>query len=165
MNRNTLKAIILLMTIMSMKTFAQSNYKVDLSPFPKPEKGQKQFVIEVPHSDNDDIKKIEFYVGKWEKTDKCNKHFLGGTFDKKDLKGWGYDYYVFNTKGNVGSTLMACLDNAKVDSFVQSQPIVTNYNGRMPIVIYVPEGYEVKFKIYTASQEVYSASEIQQKNK
>ena len=43
---------------------AQTTYKVDLAPFPKPEKGQKQVVIEVPHSQNDGNKKIEIFVGK-----------------------------------------------------------------------------------------------------
>ena len=40
---------------------------------------------------------------------------------------------------------------------------LTRYNGRMPIVLYIPEGYEAKYKIYEASPELYSAPEIMEK--
>ncbi|RAV28026.1 ecotin [Sinomicrobium soli] len=144
-------------------TMAQSSLtKTDLSVYPKPEEGFKQMVIEVPHSENDAEKKIEFVVGKWIQADTCNSHGLQGTLEEKDLEGWGYSYYVFNTKGNVISTQMACLDNKTVSKFVSAQPEMVRYNGKLPVVIYVPEGYDVQFKIYRAEKDVYQAGEIKQ---
>ncbi|MGG5508063.1 MULTISPECIES: ecotin [unclassified Myroides] len=141
-------------------TTASMAQKVDVSIFPKPEKGYKQMVIEVPHSKLDDNKKIEFTIGKMMEVDGCNSFGLMGKLEKKDLQGWGYDYYVFQSKGDVFSTQMACPDAPKRNLFVSSQPETTRYNGRMPIVIYVPEEFEVKFKIYTAGQDEYEAQEV-----
>ncbi|WP_461532903.1 ecotin family protein [Sinomicrobium sp.] len=136
--------------------------KTDLSIYPKTEKGFKQMVIEVPHSDSDAEKKIEFTVGKWMEVGSCNHHGLQGTLEEKNLEGWGYNYYVFTTNGNVISTRMACPDNKTVHKFVSAQPEMVRYNGKLPIVIYVPEDCDVQFRIYKAEKEVYQASELKQ---
>lgn len=152
---------IVFLCLSSISVIGQSSVsKVDLSIYPKPEKGYKQMVIEVPHSNNDDAKKIEFTVGKWMEVDTCNKHGLQGSLEQKDLKGWGYSYYVFKSNGNSISTQMACLDSNKVDRFITAPPQITRYNGRSPIVIYVPEGFDVQFKIYKAEADIYQASEV-----
>ena len=153
------KLIGFLGVFLSLTTMSMAQ-KVDVSIFPKPEKGYKQMVIEVPHSKQDDNKKIEFTVGKMMEVDGCNSFGLMGKLEKKDLQGWGYDYYVFQSKGDVFSTQMACPDAPKRNLFVSSQPEMTRYNGRMPIVIYVPEDMEVKFKIFTADQDQYEAQEV-----
>ncbi len=133
--------------------------KVDPSIFPDPEKGYKKMVIEVPHSANDSDKKIEFLVGKMMEVDGCNHFGLQGTLEKVDLQGWGYDYYVFKTKGEIISTQIGCPDLEKRRLFVSNQPTLTRYNGKLPIVIYVPEEYDVQFKIYQTDKEIYRAAE------
>ncbi|MDM1346883.1 ecotin [Myroides marinus] len=144
-------------------TMAQTITRTDVSIFPAPEKGYKQVVIDVPHSTKDDSKKIEFTVGKMMEVDGCNHFSLLGTLEQKDLQGWGYSYYVFNTKGDVVSTMMACPDAPKKHSFVSGQPELARYNGKLPIVVYVPEEYEVRFKIYTTDGDEYQASEVRRK--
>jgi ecotin len=136
--------------------------KVDTSVFPAPKKGFTQFVIEVPFSslEEDANKKIEIFVGKYQEVDTCNRHSLMGEFQTKDLQGWGYSYYEFQSKGDVMSTMMGCMDNQKVSKFISSQGLLLDYNGRMPIVLYVPEGMEVKYKIYKAEPETYQALQV-----
>lgn len=143
--------------------FAQNTYKVDIAPFPKAEKGQKQVVIEVPHSENDVNKKIEIFVGKSMQTDSCNRTWLSGQFVSSELKGWGYNYLTFKTDGSTPSTNMGCMDTKAITQFVKSQGFLTDYNGRMPIVLYVPEGYDVKFRVYTAENDMYNGQEIMTK--
>lgn len=151
---------ILALVSLSIQAIAQQIVtKQDLSIFPKPEPGYKKVVIEVPHSDKDDQKKIEFSVGKWMEVDGCNYFNLQGTLETKDLLGWGYNYYVFKTNGQVTSTMMGCPDAAKRNLFVTAQPEMVRYNGKLPIVIYVPEEYQVKFKIFKAEEETYWAAE------
>lgn len=133
--------------------------KIDPSIFPPAENGFKKLIIEVPYSNNDSNKKIDFYVGKWMEVDACNTFSLIGSYEEKDLQGWGYNYYVFQTKGDVRSTMMACPDATLRNLFVSAAPQTVNYNGRMPIVIYVPDGYEVQFKIFKAENETYTAAE------
>ncbi|MGG6232358.1 ecotin family protein [Tenacibaculum sp. SDUM215027] len=162
-NQFTKLFLIAFLTITSVAVGQTSLTKTDVSIYPKPEKGFKQMIIEVPHSDNDSNKKIEFVIGKWMEVDTCNKHGLVGSIEKKELKGWGYSYYDFKTDGGVISTRMACMENSVIRKFISSQPKIVRYNGKLPIVIYVPEGYEVQFKIFKAEDDVYRASEVKQK--
>lgn len=167
MNKQLFKIFTILIGLLSLTTItmAQSVLKQNTDIFPAPEKGYKKMIIEVPHSKSDDSKKIEFTVGKWMEVDGCNHFSLQGTLEKKDLQGWGYDYYVFTTNGQVVSTQMACPGAPNRHLFVSAQPQMTRYNGKLPIVIYVPEEYEVQFKIYKAEEDVYIAAEEQIKKK
>lgn len=133
--------------------------KVDPKIFPAAKEGYKKMIIEVPYSNLDADKKIEFYVGKWMDVDGCNSFGLMGTYEQKELQGWGYNYWTFETKGDVRSTMMACPDSPNRNLFVSAEPQMVDYNGRMPIIIYVPDGYDVQFKIFKAEPDTYRASE------
>lgn len=163
MKRNTFTLIIALMIALFSgieSSNAQSVItKIDPKIFPEAQKGYKKMVIEVPYSDNDDNKIIQFYAGVWMEVDGCNTFNLIGTYEKKDLQGWGYEYWVFNTKGDVQSTMMSCPNAPLRNLFVKATPQITDYNGRMPIVIYVPEKYDVQFKIFKAEDSTYRAAE------
>lgn len=163
-NIRFLFALFLLLGFSSHQIMAQTVLqKQSLDIFPKPEEGYKQLVIEVPHSDKDDLKKIELFVGKYMETDKCNHHSLSGNFEEIDLQGWGYSYYKFNTNGDIASTKMGCPDSEMITQFVKSQGKFVRYNGKLPIVIYVPDGYDVQFRIWKAEDETYRAAEVRNK--
>lgn len=165
MKKNTLSLIVtMILTVfvgISSSNAQMTISKIDPNIFPKAQEGYKKMIIEVPYSDNDGNKKIEFSVGKWMDVDGCNTFNLIGTFEQKDLQGWGFSYWVFNTKGDVTGTMMACPDQSTRNLFVSATPQLVNYNGRLPIVIYVPEGYDVQFRIFKAENEVYRAAEAQ----
>lgn len=141
----------------------QTVYKTDVSIFPSPKEGYKQVVIDVPHSAQDANKKLELLVGKWMETDGCNHYGLTGTLEKQELQGWGYDYYNFETDGGVFSTKKGCLNAKKKNEFVYGPSKIVAYNGRLPIVVYIPEDHEVKFKIYVSDGDLYQASEVRSK--
>jgi len=154
-----LSLICLASVLATLNLYSQESIsKIDLSIFPKPAKGYKMMVIEVPHSSNTD-KKISFYASKFMDTDTCNNYILSGTFEMKDLQGWGYHYYEFKTNGNVISTQMGCGENKTIGRLVNSQAETITYNGKMPTIIYIPENLTVQFKIYSADDEIYTAAE------
>ena len=166
MKKGKLKVLSILVAFITLSVQAMAQQvitKQDLSIFPKPEAGYKKVVIEVPYSSKDDQKKIEFSVGKWMEVDGCNYFNLQGTLESKDLQGWGYNYYVFTTNGQVTSTMIGCPDAAKRHLFVTARPEMVRYNGKLPIVVYVPEEYDVQFKIYKAEEETYWAAEEKSK--
>lgn len=157
--------LVTLMVVFAGIQFMQAqniHSKVDTKIFPEAKKGYTQFVIEVPFSsmEEDANKKIEIFVGKYADVDTCNHHSLTGEFQSKDLQGWGYSYYEFHSKGDIVGTMMGCGDYKKVTKFIRSQGFLLNYNGRMPIVLYVPEGMEVQYKIYKAEPETYKALQV-----
>ena len=54
----------------------------------------------------------------------------------------------------MAGTLMAVDPNApKVNRFITlgGEPYLIRYNSRLPIVVYVPEGVEVRYRIWTAA--------------
>lgn len=95
---------------------------------------------------------IELIPGKLAEVDSCNKHGLSGEIVEKTVEGFGYTYYEFTSNGNIFSTQMACLDNAKVNKFISGQTIKTRYNSLLPVVVYIPEGFELKYKIWSAGE-------------
>lgn len=140
--------------------FAQKNANLakEIEMFPAPKHGFKQVFIKVPSKKNENNYKVEILVGKTEMVD-CNRHFMGGTIEEKNLDGWGYTYYVAETNGNVGSTMMACPDGKLTKQFIHLQSMMVNYNSRLPIVIYVPEGLEVNYKVWSAGKKMKVAQD------
>jgi ecotin len=49
------------------------------------------------------------------------------------------------------STMMAAPEGSeKVERFVPGSPLLIRYNSRLPIVVYAPEGYEIRYRIWAA---------------
>ena len=96
--------------------------------------------------------KVYVQVGKMMEVD-CNQHHLEGSFKDETLDGYGYDYYVFNTNGNVASTLMACPDDEKTNKFVSGEGFFISYNSKLITPIYAPEGYEVRYTTWDVDNE------------
>jgi ecotin len=55
---------------------------------------------------------------------------------------------------------MACPEGSQEVRFVQvrfDQPLL-GYNSRLPIVVYAPEGFEVRYRIWQAGNNIGSAT-------
>lgn len=144
-----MKLLTFVMTIViAMTGFSQNNDKIDIKIFPTPKEGYKQVIIDLKANKNEDLIKLEIVVGKNAKVDKCNRHFLVGEIKSQNLEGYGYTFYNFTSDGAIASTKMGCMDNELVDKFVTGQPQVIDYNSKVPVVIYVPNDMEVKFRFW-----------------
>lgn len=118
--------------------------------FPKAKPGFKRYVITVPvQSEKEEARgfKLELIAGKVMPAD-CNTRSLNGRLEEKTLQGWGYTYYEFKTNGTVISTMMACPDNKKTDQFISAKTELIRYNSKLPVVVFVPDGYELKYNIW-----------------
>ena len=128
-----------------------------LDAFPKAEDGQQRMVIDLPRAEDEDRLKVELIVGKKVNTDGVNRYFFGGTVEELPLKGWGYTYYQLKELGHLVSTRIGVDAPSKpAETFVKvnhSLPLL-RYNSRMPIVVYVPQGVEVRYRIWRAGEEV-----------
>jgi len=134
----------------------------NMKAFPPPNQGQLRYVIELPEFDDESNYKIELIVGKMVEVDDKNQYFYGGKIEKENIVGWGFTRYVVNELGPMAGTLMAIDPNApKVDRFVQigGEPYLIRYNSRLPIVVYVPEGAEVRYRIWSADPNAQNAKE------
>lgn len=138
---------------MSITVNAQDKSDMDkiLEPFPAATDSVNRFVIYLDEKSDEGAYLVELIPGKVMNVD-CNRHRLGGFIAEINLEGWGYTYYEFSTDGQVASTMMAC-NQPKEDKFISGQTLTVRYNSRMPIVIYAPKGYEIRYRIWQAGEE------------
>lgn len=130
----------------------ESSTQHDVSMYPEAKSGQKRVVITVPEKKNESDYKIELIAGKNTKVD-CNRQGLIGELNELNLEGWGYHYYEFKTNGEVFSTMMGCPENQPLkDQFIFAPSLMVSYNSKLPYVVYLPKGYELKYKIWSVSE-------------
>ena len=125
----------------------------NLKAFPKPAKDMARYVIELPHKDRgeENAFKVELIVGKMMLTDGVNRMFMGDKLESKPLKGWGFTYYEVAKLGPAASTLIGVPPGTpKVEKFVAGPRQLIRYNSRIPIVVYVPQVAEVRYRIWSA---------------
>jgi ecotin len=93
-------------------------------------------------------------------TDGVNQVRLGNAIEPRPLEGWGYTYYEVTGASETISTLMAPPEGApKVKAFVTAAPLHIRYNSRLPIVVYAPSGFEIRYRIWNASETTHKAEE------
>jgi len=132
----------------------------ELNAFPPAQEGMQRFVIALSHKERgeEDDFRVELIVGKKMLTDGVNQLRLANTIESRTLEGWGYPYYEVTGPSETLSTLMAPPEGApQVEAFVTAAPLQIRYNSRLPIVVYAPNGYEVRYRIWSASKTIRTA--------
>jgi ecotin len=127
----------------------------DLEPWPQVGEGEVRWVFRVPALEREQDFKVEIRVGKEIEVD-CNKVILGGSLARETIQGWGYPLYRISQIGPGASTLMACPENEPATLrfvAVQGEGFLQRYNSKLPYVVYVPDGFEVRYRVWTAGEE------------
>lgn len=126
--------------------------------FPQPAAGEQRVAIALPALENEGDARVELMIGKTLQTD-CNQHWFGGELTAADVKGWGYTYYRLTDVKGPASTLMACPGQVPQQRFVQvrGDGQLLRYNSRLPLVVYVPDGFDVRYRVWRASKDVQQA--------
>jgi len=129
----------------------------NMKAFPPAEEGMVRYVLQLPRQADESAFKVELIVGRMVEVDEWNRYFFGGKIEMETIKGWGFPIYMVRKLGPMAGTLMAVDPHApKVDRFITLgvDPYIIRYNSRVPIVIYVPEGAKVRYRIWSAGAEV-----------
>jgi ecotin len=132
----------------------------ELKAFPTAATGMTRFVITLTDKERgeDDSFKVELVAGKTLMTDGINQLRLGSSLEPKPVEGWGYTYYQVSGSDKVMSTLMAVPEgHQQVEQFVGGKPLIIRYNSRLPIVVYAPDGYEIRYRIWQAPATLINA--------
>ena len=134
----------------------------NMKAFPPADVGMKRHIIHLPKAENEDSMKVEIIVGKTVSTDPVNRHFLLGQIETVTIEGWGFDRHVVKEIGPMAGTLMAPPPGTPdVKRFVTlgGDPFLIRYNSRLPVVVYVPNDAEVRYRIWRADPEAGPAPE------
>jgi ecotin len=129
--------------------------------YPKAPAGMERKVVFLPHVERgaDDDLQVELVVGRVIETDGINTYRLGGEIQERDIPGWGFSY--FEVEGDLkqaASTLMAGPTNP-APRFVTGPRKLVRYNSRLPLVVMVPEGCELRWRPWKAEGEWRAAEE------
>jgi ecotin len=131
---------------------AQAGARDQLRHYPKSITGHERFVYVPEPRENEDDFGIELFGGKTMEID-CNRHRLAGSIVPRTVEGFGYDYYVLETTGMVTATRMGCPTKSKRQAFVSAKPITIRYNSKLPVVVFAPQGYSVRLRVWSALGE------------
>lgn len=141
---------------------AETEAERNLKAFPPADAGMTRHVLMLPAQDQEDSLRVELIIGKSVRIDEVNRHFFAGTLREVNIEGWGFTRYLLAELGPMGGTLIAVDPGMpKVERFVAlvGEPQLLRYNSRLPLVVYVPDGVEVRHRIWSAAPEVQSVPE------
>lgn len=130
----------------------------DLEPWPPAPAGETRFVIRLPALEDEASRRIELRIGKDLEVD-CNRHWFGGKLEREVVVGRGYPMYRLVDVAGPASSMMACPEEEKRMAFVAinlDDPFV-RYNSKLPIVVYVPEGFSVRYRVWSADNVMQDA--------
>jgi ecotin len=150
--------------LLALLTFAAtaSVHAVDnLKAFPPADDGMTRFVINLPKDKDEPALKVELLVGRTVRTDAANRYFFGGALETETIAGWGFDRHILRKLGPMAGTLMAVDPKApQVDRFITlaGEPQLLRYNSQLPLVVYVPNDVEVRYRIWRAGATTKKAA-------
>ncbi len=149
-------ALILLLPLTVLEAAAGD----DMRPYPVAAPGFQRMVFRLPALENESDRKVEIVVGKTLSVD-CNQTWFGGDLEKRVAEGWGYPYFVLHQAGGPASTMMACPPGEeRIEAFVavRGNGFLQRYNSQLPMVVYVPDGFAVRYRVWAAEQEMGHAN-------
>ncbi len=129
----------------------------NMKAFPPAEEGMVRYVLQLPKQADESAFEVELMVGKTVQVDERNRYFFAGKIEEETIQGWGFTRYKVVKLGPMAGTLMAVDPNApKVARFITlgADPYLIRYNSQLPIVVYVPDDVEVRYRIWTAGAEI-----------
>jgi ecotin len=131
----------------------------EMKPYPKAAEGYARAVIHLDALAREEDSKLEIIIGKPLQVD-CNAHWFGGDLASRVAEGWGYPYHVLASVHGPASTMKACppgFENREAFVPVRGEGYLLRYNSKLPVVVYVPTGFEVRYRIWKAGEEIGDA--------
>ena len=121
--------------------------------YPAAAAGKTRHVILLPHKERgaEDDFKVEIVAGRTIDTDGVNTYRFGGEFRERDIPGWGFSYFEVDALGAPLSTRIAPAPGTPtVKAFAPGPRMLVRYNSRLPLVVYAPEGTEIRWRLWRA---------------
>ena len=126
--------------------------------FPPADKGMVRYVLHLPKQADESVCQVELLVGRMVETDGVNRYyFVGEIIALQDFEHWWCSRYLARPGQLSQTQKLAPLNTPKVNKFVAieySDYHLLRYSSSSAVVVYVPEGFEVRYRIWRADPEV-----------
>ena len=124
--------------------------------YPPAPAGRERKVVLLPHKTREEEGdfKVEVVVGRTIETDGVNRFRFGGTLEERDIPGWGYSYYDAVGNFDTPAATRIAADGPRELRFVAGPRLLVPYNSRLPLVLMVPTGCEVRWRLWRADGEL-----------
>lgn len=130
--------------------------KENMKAYPEAEAGMARYVLHLDPQEDESLFRIQLLVGQTVTIDEVNRYFFAGELLEESIEGWGFPKYTLKHLGPLAGTRVAVDPDApKVKRFISlgGEPSLFRYNSRLPLVVYVPEDVEVRFRIWKTEPE------------
>lgn len=135
--------------------------------YPQPPDGMERKVILLPTMDRDDEERhrVEIVVGKSIAADGVNVHRFGGELREVSIPGWGFSYWQADGRFDTPISTRIGTSGDTAVRFVSGPSELVRYNSRLPLVVMVPAGCEVQWRVWSAGRGFANATDRPSKNK
>lgn len=129
--------------------------------YPAAKPGERRIVIHLDAKPDEDAWKVEIIVGRMMETDGVNRMWLGGQIEERAIEGWGYSCLVAKPSPSGITTRIGVPPGQKPVMAFVSMPAhgPFRYNSKLPVVVYVPQGYEVRYRLWKVDGETRTGEE------
>jgi ecotin len=142
--------------LLSLAVLSSASAADNMKAFAPAQEGMVRYVLQLPKQEDESAFRVELMVGQTVKVDGVNQYFFTGEIKEETIEGWGFPRYLMNKLGPMAGTRIGVDPDApKVDRFITlaGEPYLIRYNSRLPVVVYVPDGVEVRYRIWSAEPE------------
>ncbi|WP_226643758.1 ecotin family protein [Microbulbifer variabilis] len=129
-----------------------------LDAFPTEVEGKHRYVIELPKVVDESRFMVELVPGKNALAD-CNLRSFSAPLQRQVLSGWGYPYYVLADLKPRQDTSKVCGQDSESRRFirVRGKDLLLPYSSSQPLVVYLPEGVQLKYRVWRADKNLSDA--------
>ena len=127
--------------------------------YPQPPAGRTRHVVLLPHTSREEEEdfKVEVVVGKTIQTDGVNRYRFTGMIEERDIPGWGFSYFDAVGNFDAPAATRIAAGETRERRFVPGPRLLVPYNSRLPLVVMVPAGCEVRWRLWKADGELEPA--------
>jgi len=129
-----------------------------LDAFPSDLEGKQRHIIQLPKVVDESRFMVELVPGKSEVAD-CNLRSFSAPIQRQQLPGWGYPYYVLSELKPMPGTQKVCAPGSESRRFisVRGDGLILPYNSSLPLVVYLPDGVQLKYRVWRADKNLSDA--------
>lgn len=154
----TLLACVASISVIAAEEVKNETAQKNLKPYAAELGELQRHIIILPKLENESVIKVELIPAKMMITDGINRYSLGLSLEKGTVKGWGYSYYKAVGNDQAMSTRMGGQADPK-ERLVMGRSMLVRYNSKLPLVVYLPKGCELHYRIWTADKQTKKAAQ------